>query len=104
MSVSEAFSWSTRVSSSAINKAKRVGLLQGTTNGYSARQRCTYILVAERLVLPHQLVALRLHILDFVVILGEGAVKFDCTMAACFWDFTSCSSKASARSTVSPYP
>jgi hypothetical protein len=75
MSFSEAFSWSTRVSSSAINKAKRVRLLQGTTNRYSTRQRRTFILVAERLVLPHQLVALRLHILDFVVILGEGSIK-----------------------------
>jgi hypothetical protein len=36
----------------------------------------TFILVAERLVLLHQLVALLLHILDFIVILGEGAVKF----------------------------
>jgi hypothetical protein len=35
----------------------------------------TFILVVERLVLPHQRVALRLHILDFVVILGEGAVQ-----------------------------
>jgi hypothetical protein len=35
----------------------------------------TFILVAERLVLPHKLVALRLHILDFIVVLGEGAVQ-----------------------------
>jgi hypothetical protein len=76
MSVSEAFSWSTRVSSSAINKAKRVRLHQGTTNGYSARQRRTFIFVAERLILPHQLLALCLQILDFIVILGEGAVQF----------------------------
>jgi hypothetical protein len=42
-------------------KAKWVKLLQGTTNKYSARQWRTFILVAERLVLPHQIVALRLH-------------------------------------------
>jgi hypothetical protein len=29
----------------------------------------------ERLVLPHQLVALRLHVLDFIMIVGEGGVK-----------------------------
>jgi hypothetical protein len=29
----------------------------------------------ERLVLAHQLVALRLHVLDFIMVLGEGAVK-----------------------------
>jgi hypothetical protein len=75
MSVSEAFSWSTRVSSSAINKAKRVRLLQATINKYPIRRSHTFILVAERLVLPHQLVALRLHILDVVVILGEGAIQ-----------------------------
>jgi hypothetical protein len=35
----------------------------------------TVILVAERLVLLHKFVALRLHLLDFVVVLGEGAVQ-----------------------------
>jgi hypothetical protein len=74
MSVSEALSWSTRVSSSAINKAQRVRLLQGTSNKYSTGQWCTFVLVAERLVLPHQLVALRLHVLDVIMILGEGGV------------------------------
>jgi hypothetical protein len=75
MSTSEAFSCSTRVSSSAINKQGRVRLLQGTSNGYSTRQQCTFVLVAEQLVLAHQLVALCLHVLDFVMVLGEGAVK-----------------------------
>jgi hypothetical protein len=42
---------------------------------YPTRQWRTFILVAERLVLPHQLIVLRLHILDFVVIMGEGAVQ-----------------------------
>jgi hypothetical protein len=36
----------------------------------------TFILVVERLILPHQLITLRLHILYFVVILGEGAIQF----------------------------
>jgi hypothetical protein len=75
MSVSEAFSWSTRVSSSAINKAKRVRLPQATINMYPTRQSHTFILVAERLVLPHQLVTLRLHVLDFIMIVGEGVVQ-----------------------------
>jgi hypothetical protein len=57
-------------------QARRVRLLQGTSNGYSARQQRTFVLVAERLVLPHQLVTLRLHVLDFVMVLGEGAIKF----------------------------
>jgi hypothetical protein len=80
MSTSEAFSCSTRVSSSAINKQGRVRPLQGTSNGYSTRQQRTFVLVAERLVLAHQLVALRLHVLDFVMVLG-----FDWSMAECFW-------------------
>jgi hypothetical protein len=104
MSVSEALSWSTRVSSSAINKAKWVRLPQATINKYLTRRSCTFVLVAESLVLPHELVALRLHILDVIVILGEGGVQLRLHRGACFWDFTSCFSKASARSTVSSYP
>jgi hypothetical protein len=75
MSTFEAFSCSTRVSSSAINKQGGVRLLQGTSYEYSTRQQRTFILVAERLVLAHQLVALRLHVLDFIMVLGEGTVK-----------------------------
>jgi hypothetical protein len=75
MSISEAFSCSTRVSSSAINKQGGVRLLQGTSNEYSTRHRCTFVLVAKRLVLPHQFVALRLHVLNFIMVLGEGAMK-----------------------------
>jgi hypothetical protein len=75
MSTSEAFSCSTRVSSSAINKQGRVRLLQCTPNRYSTRQQHTFVLVAERLVLAHQFVALHQHVLDFIVILGEGTVK-----------------------------
>jgi hypothetical protein len=75
MSTSEALSCSTRVSSSAINKQGGVRLLQGTSNGYSTRQQRTFVLVAERLVLAHQLVTLRQLVLDFIMILGEGIVK-----------------------------
>jgi hypothetical protein len=75
MSTSEAFSCSTRVSSSAINKQGGVRPLQGTSYGYSTRQQCTFVLAAERLVLLHQLVALRLHVLDFIMVQGEGTVK-----------------------------
>jgi hypothetical protein len=74
MSTSEPFSCLTRVSSSAI-KQGRVRPLQGTSNGYSTRQQRTFLLVAERFVLAHQLVALRLHVLDFIMVLGEGVVK-----------------------------
>jgi hypothetical protein len=44
-------------------------------NKYSTSQRHTFVLVAERFVLTHQLVALRLLILDLIVILGEGTMK-----------------------------
>jgi hypothetical protein len=46
-----------------------------TSNKYSARQWCTFVLVAERLVLPYQIIALRLHLLDVIVVLGEGGVQ-----------------------------
>jgi hypothetical protein len=36
----------------------------------------TFVLLAQQLVLAGQLIALRLHILHFIVILGEGAIKF----------------------------
>jgi hypothetical protein len=44
-------------------------------NKYSTSQQHTFVLIAERLVLTHQLVALRLHILDFIMVLGEGTIK-----------------------------
>jgi hypothetical protein len=75
MSTSEAFSCSTRVSSSANNKGGDDRLLQGTSKKYSTSQWHTFVLIAERLVLAHHLVALRLHILDFIVVLGEGTIK-----------------------------
>jgi hypothetical protein len=74
MSTSEAFSCSTQVSSSALNKQGGVRLLQGTPNGYSTRQQRTFVLAAERLILAHQFVALHLHVLDFIMVLGKGAV------------------------------
>jgi hypothetical protein len=43
--------------------------------GTRQRQQRTFVLVAERLVLAHHLVALLLHVLDFIMVLGEGAVK-----------------------------
>jgi hypothetical protein len=46
-----------------------------TSNKYPTRQWCTFVLVAERLVLPHQVVALRLHLLDVIVVLGKGGVQ-----------------------------
>jgi hypothetical protein len=67
MSTSEPFSCSTRVLSSAINKEGDVRLLQGTSNRYSTRQQCTFVLIAERLVLAHQFIALRLHRSGYLV-------------------------------------
>jgi hypothetical protein len=56
-------------------KEKWVRLPQATINKYPTRWSRTFIFVAERLVLPHQIVALRLHLLDVIVILGEGGVQ-----------------------------
>jgi hypothetical protein len=75
MSTSEAFSCSTWVSSSAINNEGDVRLSQSTSNRYSTRQQHSFVLIAERLVLAHQFIALRLHVLDFIMILGKGAIK-----------------------------
>jgi hypothetical protein len=38
-------------------------------------KRCTFVLVAERLVPPHQVIALCLHVLDIIVVLGKGGVE-----------------------------
>jgi hypothetical protein len=35
----------------------------------------TFVFQAQRLVLPNQVVALRLHLLHLVVVLGEGTIK-----------------------------
>jgi hypothetical protein len=53
-----------------------LGAPKYTVNRVLDKTTRTFILVAEQFVLSHQLVALRLHILDFVVILGEGAIQF----------------------------
>jgi hypothetical protein len=75
MSTFEALSCSTRVSSSANSTGDKVRLLQDTSNKYSASQRHTFVLIAERLVLPNKFIALRLHILHFIMVLGEGAIE-----------------------------
>jgi hypothetical protein len=75
MSVYDALSCSTRVSSSANNKESDDRPLQGTSNKYSTSQRHTFVLIAEQYVLAHQLVPLRLHILDFIMVLGEVTIK-----------------------------
>jgi hypothetical protein len=75
MSTSDALSCSTRVSSSANNTGDDVRLLLGTSNKYSTSQRHTFVLIAERLVLPDKFIALRLHILHFIMVLGEGAIE-----------------------------
>jgi hypothetical protein len=75
MSTSDALSCSTWVSSFAENTRDHVRLLQGASNKYLTSQQHTFVLIAERLVLPNQLITLRLHILDFIVVLGEGTIK-----------------------------
>jgi hypothetical protein len=75
MSTSEAFSCSTRVSSSANNTGDDVRLLQGIFNKYSTSQRHTFVLITERLVLSDKFISLCLHILHLIVVLGEGAIK-----------------------------
>jgi hypothetical protein len=35
----------------------------------------TYLLLAQRLVLPNQVIALRVHLMHLVVVLGEGTIK-----------------------------
>jgi hypothetical protein len=77
MSTSDAFSCSTRASRSPNNSKGDVRLLQGTHNKYSASwHRHTFVFLAQRLVLPDQLIALHLHILHFIVVLGEGTIEF----------------------------
>jgi hypothetical protein len=44
------------------------------TTTQQVKQR-TFVLVAEALVLPHQVVALCLQLLDVIVILGKGGVE-----------------------------
>jgi hypothetical protein len=61
--------------SSANNTGDNVRVLLGTSNKYSASQRHTFVLIAERLVLPDKFITLRLHILHLVVVLGEGAIE-----------------------------
>jgi hypothetical protein len=42
---------------------------------YSTSQRHTFVLTAERLVLPDKFIALHLHILHLIVVLGECAIE-----------------------------
>jgi hypothetical protein len=35
----------------------------------------TFVLLAQRLVLPNQVIALHLHLLHLVMVLGEGTIK-----------------------------
>jgi hypothetical protein len=75
MSTSDAFSCSTRASRSTNNSEGDVRLW-GTRNKYSTRwHQHTFVLLAQRLVLPDQLIALRLHNLHFIMVLGEDAIK-----------------------------
>jgi hypothetical protein len=68
MSTYDALSCSTRASRSANNSKGDVRLLLGIHDKYSTRMdQHTFVLLAQRLVLPDQLIALGLHILHFIV-------------------------------------
>jgi hypothetical protein len=76
MSTSDALSCSTRASRSANNSNGDVRLLQGTRSKYPTRRyQHTFSLLAQQLVLAHQLIALRLHILYLIVVLGQRTIK-----------------------------
>jgi hypothetical protein len=71
-------------------------------NGFGGQR--TFVLLAQRLVLLDHVAALCLHLLHLVVVLGEGTIKLGLRRAECSLALSSSFSKASARSTVSPYP
>jgi hypothetical protein len=75
MLVSEDFSCSTWPSSSATQQQySGLDYFSPPATTQQVKWR-TFILVAERLVPPHQVVALCLHVLDIIVVLGKGGVK-----------------------------
>jgi hypothetical protein len=49
-------------------------VLQEVLNGFGGRH--TFVLLVQHLVLPDQVVPLRLHLLYFVMVLGKGAMEF----------------------------
>jgi hypothetical protein len=54
-----------------------LGYCQGTRNKYSTSwRRHTFVLLAQRLVLANKVIALRLHLLHLVMVLGEGSIQF----------------------------
>jgi hypothetical protein len=54
-----------------------LGYCQGTHNKYSTSWwRHTFVLLAQQLVLANQVIALRLHLLYLVMVLGEGSIQF----------------------------
>jgi hypothetical protein len=57
------------------NKPKRVRLPLDLQQLPDQVQRRTFILVTEALVLPHQVIVLRLQLLDVIVVLGESGVE-----------------------------
>jgi hypothetical protein len=66
-----------RASRSAIAQTRHVRLLQGTSDKYSTGlRRHTFVLLAQRLVLAKQVIALRLHLLNFIMVLGEASIEF----------------------------
>jgi hypothetical protein len=53
------------------------GYCQGTRNKYSTSWwQHTFVLLTQRLVLTNQVIALRLHLLYLVMVLGESSIQF----------------------------
>jgi hypothetical protein len=75
MLVSEDFSCSTWPSSSATRQQYSGSGISRPPTSTRQVQRRTFVLVAEALILPHQVVALRLQLLDIVVAFGESGVE-----------------------------
>jgi hypothetical protein len=66
---------------SAMSDYNRVPQL--VLNGFGGQR--TIVLLAQRLVLPDQVIALRLHLLHLVVVLGEGTIKLGLQQGGVSW-------------------
>jgi hypothetical protein len=74
-SVSDAFSWSTLASSSEDNSPQCQITVRYHNNTHGFGGQRTFIPLAQRFVLPNQVVSLHLHLFHFIMVLGEGAVE-----------------------------
>jgi hypothetical protein len=75
MLISEDFNCSTWPSSSATQQSAAGQTTSRPPITTRQVQRRTFVIVAEALILPHQVIALCLQLLDIIVILGKGGVE-----------------------------